>query len=331
MATMPLHAWVPVLRAQSLRKAYGRKLAVADIDFAVELGSMLGLLGPNGAGKTTVLSLAAGLQRPDAGLIELFGIAGGPGHPALRARVGFLQEKPRVYPEMSGRAYLRFFADIYGIDRGKARVDELLDRLGLSDAADRPLAVYSRGMQQRACLARTLLHDPELLVLDEPTLGLDPRGVADMRDLVLDLNRRGKTLIISSHQLADIERVCTDIMLMDRGRIVAAGRKDRLLPDLGDASDIGIEVDADAPRFVPVLARLPGVQSVSAEGPTALRVKLATATSDDGRADRVRLSRALGEAGAAVLSVKRREVSLEDLFLELTRPAAKAVARAEAA
>ncbi|HET7716866.1 MAG TPA: ABC transporter ATP-binding protein [Bauldia sp.] len=288
------------------------------VDFEVGRGEIVGLLGPNGAGKTTVLGMVAGLSVPDGGSIELFGFRDGPRHPAVRSRAGFLQEKPRIYPEMSARAYLMLFAEIFRTPRPRERVDRLLAEVGLTEAADKPLGFYSRGMQQRACLARAMLHEPEFLVLDEPTLGLDPNGVSEMRDIFLALNRRGVTLLFSSHQLAEMERICSHVILMDRGRIVAAGRKDELLPSYGDGRDLEVEIDADAARGARVLAGLAGVQSVAVTGTASLRLRLAEGAEGRSRIERIRISRALAEAGAAVLSVRSKDITLEDLFLELT-------------
>ena len=197
-----------VLVAKGLRKRFGGKVAVAGVDLHVASGEIVGFLGPNGAGKTTIMNMVTGLSTPDEGELSLFGVPGGVRDPAMRARIGFLQEKPRIYPEMTGRAYLRLFASLYDVGDATKRVDELLGLMSLTHAADRPLSTYSRGMQQRACLARAMLHRPEFLVLDEPTLGLDPSGVKEMRDIILGLNRQGVALLLSSHQLAEMGGGC---------------------------------------------------------------------------------------------------------------------------
>ncbi|WP_136443829.1 ABC transporter ATP-binding protein [Pacificoceanicola onchidii] len=308
----------PVLRTFGLKKSFSGQVAVDGVDIEVGRGDIVGFLGSNGAGKTTVLSMIAGLQFSDAGTIELFGDKDGAAKREIRARVGFLQEKPRIYPEMSARAYLSFFAELYGVARRRDRVEALLSMVKLTEAADRPLGTYSRGMQQRACLARTLLHDPEFLVLDEPTLGLDPVGLAEMRAIFQDLNTRGVTLLFSSHQLAEMEKICDRVILMQSGRIVAAGRPRALLPGGDGAASVSVELFEDASECRSRIAALPGVTRADLDSQGRLALSMTPPVQGELRDLRARVSRLLTSTGFTVLNITSGDASLEELFLQLT-------------
>jgi ABC-2 type transport system ATP-binding protein len=220
---------------------------------------------------------------------------------------------------MTARSYLTLFAQLHGVPTPRNRVGEALDRVGLSQAADRPMGSYSRGMQQRASLARVMLHAPEFLILDEPTLGLDPRGVADMRDIFREMRDAGTTLLFSSHQLAEIERVCDAIVFLSQGMVIAAGSPADLVP--ADALSDGLTVETAEPVEV-VRARLvtdAGIADVAATGTQQATIRLSqpAGTVQDRRAD---LARILVAAGLTPLSITVRQKTLEDLFLTLAGP-----------
>ena len=280
---------------------------------------MVGLLGPNGAGKTTVINMAMGLTRPDAGEISLFGMLGGAFRPSMRTRVGFLQEKPSVYPEMSARTYLSLFASLYGVPDPRRRVAELIDAMSLTHAAGRALSTYSRGMQQRTCLARVMLHRPEFFVLDEPTLGLDPNGFSEMRDTILRLNAAGAAFLICSHQLTEMERICDRVILMNDGRVIVTGTKEDLARRLMGSVEVDVELAEINDAVADSLRGLPGVADVAPFGPQRLRVRLGNAQERDQLAIRSALSGAVARAGGTVLSVVTQSLTLEETFLEMTR------------
>lgn len=307
----------PALRVAGLTRSFGGRRVVDGVSFSVARGEIMGFLGPNGAGKTTVMNMIMGLLAPDGGEIDLLGVAGGARHRSVRIRVGYLQEKPRVYPEMSGRAYLRLFARLYGVPAPDARTAIVLERVGLTSAADRPLGTYSRGMQQRACLARVMLHDPEFLLLDEPTLGLDPTGVAEMRDILLAMRDNGTTLLFSSHQLAEMERICDRVAFMKDGRLIASGAPGDLLPSPAGDGIMEIEVAEPIAPALPAILQLPGVREARATGEHSATLVLHDAPGGDTRAARVALARDLTALGLTVLSVTTGRRSLEDLFLAL--------------
>ncbi|MBD9454971.1 MULTISPECIES: ABC transporter ATP-binding protein [unclassified Rhizobium] len=306
------------LSVSGLTVSFGAKRAVKGATFSVRRGEITGFLGPNGAGKTTVMGAIMGLVKQDAGTIELLGQRDGSRLAATRLRVGFLQEKPRVYPEMSARAYLRFFADLYGVPDAGKRVEETLERVGLTSAAMRPLGTFSRGMQQRACLARVMLHRPEFLMLDEPTLGLDPRGVADMRTVFREMKAQGVTLLFSSHQLAEMERVCDSVVFMRGGEVIASGSPQDIVPQR-----LGRNV-FEAELFEPASIALSAIQAserfaeLRAVGENRLKFALVGVPADR-RAARADAARALTAFGLTVLSLTDEAPSLEDVFISLTR------------
>ena len=307
----------PILSITGLTKGFHGRKVVDEIDMTVGQGQIVGFLGPNGAGKTSVMTMVLGLMSPDAGRITLFGTLGP--SPAARLRMGYLQEKPSLYPEMTARSYLKLFAKLHGVRNPGRRVGEVLERVGLSQAADRRMGSYSRGMQQRASLARVLLHTPDFLILDEPTLGLDPRGVADMRDIFREMRDAGTTLLFSSHQLAEIERVCDAIVFLSQGRVIATGSPAQLLP--ADVLSDGLLVETAEPveEICTKLATAAGIAEVTATGLRQAKIRLLqpVGSLQDRRAD---LARILIAAGLTPLSITARQPTLEDLFLTLAGP-----------
>lgn len=306
-----------VLNITGLSKSFRGRRVVDGVDMTVVRGQIVGFLGPNGAGKTSILTMVMGLLRPDTGRIELFGEENP--SPAARLRMGYLQEKPSLYPEMTARSYLALFAQLHGVPKHRDRVDAALDRVGLASAADRPMGSYSRGMQQRASLARVMLHAPEFLILDEPTLGLDPRGVADMRDIFREMRDGGTTLLFSSHQLAEIERVCDAIIFLSQGKVIAAGSPAELLPAEALSDGLIVETAETVEDVRSKLATASGIDDISATGLQQAIIRLSHPASllQDRRAA---LARILIAAGLTPLSITARQPTLEDLFLTLAGP-----------
>lgn len=203
--------------------------AVDGLSFEVEKGQVFGLLGPNGSGKTTTMKVLLGLLRPTEGGVRVLG--GSPRDAGLRARIGFMPEETALYRFLSADETLDFFGRLFELPTNvrRKRADELLRTVGLAESRSRPVGEYSRGMGRRLMFAQALINDPELVVLDEPTSGLDPVGAREMKDLIRDLGSRGKTVLLSSHLLADVEDVCDRIAIIHRGRLRALGRVDELL------------------------------------------------------------------------------------------------------
>jgi ABC-2 type transport system ATP-binding protein len=293
------------LVVRGLRKEYADGfVAVSKVDFAVERDKVVGLLGPNGAGKTTTLRVLMGLTRPTAGEILVFGQRLAPGAPVL-SRVGALVEGPGFLPHLSGLANLELYWKATGRPAEEARLPEALDIAGLGDAVHRKVKTYSHGMKQRLAIAQAMLGMPELLVLDEPTDGLDPPQIAEMRKVLRRYAADGRAVLVSSHLLAEVEQTCTDVVVMHKGQIVAAGRVDDIV---GDSPTVQLDV-SDVDRAETVLDKLGAVRSVAWSGGSGLVVDL------DGtpRADVVA---ALVNAGIGVDRVVPRR-RLEDAFLAL--------------
>jgi ABC-type multidrug transport system ATPase subunit len=205
-----------VVETDELTKRYGGRLAVDGVSMTVKRGEVYGFLGPNGAGKTTTLRMLLGLIRPTDGTATVLGSE--PGSPAVTARIGALVEGPGFYPALSGRDNLRVMARYRGLD--VAAVDAALSRVDLADRASDKFKSYSLGMKQRLGVASALMGDPELIILDEPTNGLDPAGMQDMRALIVDLARGGQTVVLSSHLLAEVQDICDRVGVIDRGRLL---------------------------------------------------------------------------------------------------------------
>ncbi|MET8688913.1 alpha/beta fold hydrolase [Streptomyces sp. NPDC004732] len=254
LAEVPLHI-------TDLSKRYAKssdRYAVRDVSFTVEKGQVLGLLGPNGAGKTTTLRMLMGLIRPDAGEIRVFGQAIRPGAPVL-SRVGAFVEGAGFLPHLSGRENLELYWKATGRPADDAHLDEALEIAGLGDALARAVRTYSQGMRQRLAIAQAMLGLPDLLILDEPTNGLDPPQIREMREVMIRYARGGRTVIVSSHLLAEVEQSCTHLVVMDRGRLVQAGPVAEIVGS-GDTLLVGLATDIPDP-LVDKVAALPGVAS----------------------------------------------------------------------
>jgi ABC-2 type transport system ATP-binding protein len=293
-------------RVRGLRKTFGSTVAIDDVDLDVPAGAVLGMLGPNGSGKTTLIRMLLGLTRPTAGTVELLGHAGDD-LPAALPDVGALVEGPGFHPFLSGRDnLLRAAAAEPRLDGDlRAPVDAALERVGLTDAARRRYRGYSLGMKQRLGLAAALLVPRRLVVLDEPTNGLDPAGTRDVRRVVAELRDGGATVLLSSHLLAEVEAVCSHVAVLQTGTLLVAGELAALL----DADAGGLVVSTpDADDGILAL-RAAGVPSYRAEGGVAV---------PPGPLEAPEVVAALVGAGVAVWEVHRRRAHLEELFARLT-------------
>ena len=261
--TLPAADGTAAISLRNLSKRFGEGvLAVDDLSLDVPVGQIYGLIGPNGAGKTTVLRMLLGLIHPTKGVSYIFGERMRQGSAVLR-RVGVLVETPGFVPHLSGMANLKSFW-LAGGDRWEdANIGPALEIAGLGSAINRKVRTYSKGMQQRLALAQVLLNRPQLLILDEPTVGLDPGEMRDVRDLIRRLGQEGATVFLSSHILAELEQVCTHAAVMAKGKLVAAGSVEELI---GGRQSVYIEVD-DVGKAMLVLQSTPGVTRVEAEPP----------------------------------------------------------------
>jgi ABC-type multidrug transport system ATPase subunit len=290
-----------VVEVSGLTKRYGKHLAVDGVDLSVRRGEVYGFLGPNGAGKTTTLRILTGLITPSSGTVSVLG--GQPGDSAVLARTGSLIESPALYPYLSGRDNLRVLARYASVP--KARVEEVLELVDLADRAGDRFSTYSLGMKQRLGVAAALLKEPDLVILDEPTNGLDPAGMRDMRELVRNLGTDGRTVVLSSHLLGEVQQICDRVGIISEGRMVA----ERTVGELRGQHELVIAADPvdDARRR---LKDLLGTEAVRTEDHT-LRVQVE-------RESVAKINRMLVEAGIAVTELRTAERALEDVFFELT-------------
>ena len=298
-----------VIETAGLRKEFrtrrGRHVvAVQDLDLTVPAGGVHGFLGPNGSGKTTTIRMLLGLAQPSRGEMRLFGEPVPQGLPEVMRRVGAVVEEPKFAPTFTGRKNLLLLARTAGIPA--ARVDEAIDRVGLAGRDRERFKGYSLGMKQRLAIAATLLKDPDLLILDEPTNGLDPAGIRDIRDMIRGLGESGVTVLLSSHILAEVQQVCHSVSIIGNGRLLASGEVDSLLGGAGRSTTR--VVVADPAAAAQVLTR--GGHEVRREG-EALLV--------DDVEDPAEVTRLLAEQRIYVREIGRVGPDLEQAFLELTR------------
>lgn len=291
-----------IVETHDLTKRYSAGvLAVDSIDMNVQRGEVYGFLGPNGAGKTTTLRMLVGLIRPTSGTAIVAGHA--PGDPAGLARIGALIESPGFYPYLSGRENLRVVADIAGVN--SRRVEHVLDIVELGSRAGRKFGTYSTGMKQRLGVAAALLKDPELLILDEPSNGLDPQGMADMRKLIKDIGQGERTVLLSSHLLGEVEHICDRVGVISQGRLVGQST----VRDLIGARGVFVRAEPQE-RAVEVLSRMLGPEAVVAQD-GHLRLK-----TDPNRS--LEINRQLMASGVGVSELRPFEQSLEEVFFQLT-------------
>ena len=294
-----------VIQTDGLTKRYGDILAVDELSMKVPRGHIFGLLGPNGSGKTTTMGMLLGLVKPTAGRFNLFD-ADTQHHEAL-SRVGAIVETPSFYPYLSGRNNLAYFQGIAG--RGDRReLDDLLEKVGLADRGDSRFRTYSLGMKQRLGLAYALLGDPELLFLDEPTNGMDPAGMAEVRDLIRSLGTGGRTVLLSSHLLHEVEQVCDSVGILSKGKLIVQGKVEDLVHSRG-GERVRLRTTDNA-KAVEVLSALDWVDDVSADGESVV------VTAPGERSPE--LSMALGRSEVYVTEMAAEEMSLEQYFLDVT-------------
>jgi ABC-2 type transport system ATP-binding protein len=296
--------------AVGLVKRYGDITAVDGISLCIRQGEVFGLLGPNGAGKTTTIGMMLGVLKPSAGNVLLFGESLQGNESRLLSRVGALVETPTFYPYLGARDNLKVLAKIDG-RVPKSAIEETLRLTDLVAAADRPFRTYSLGMKQRLGIAAALLANPDLIILDEPTNGLDPAGIVEIRTLLRNLAVDGKAVVLSSHQLNEVQRICDRIAIVNNGKIVAEGTVTSLL---GGRQTIRATVN-DIQRAVLIIERLPWVKTLKVHGD---RIEIGGEAPEP-----FELSRVLAEAGIWVSSLVSAEPNLEHVFLSMTNPNGK--------
>ncbi len=298
----------PILALDGVRKSFGRTEALAGVSLVVEPGELFGLLGPNGAGKTTLLAILAGLSGPSAGDVRLFGEAFGPTSRDARRLVGLATQDLAIYPELTARENLRFFGRLYGL-RGadlNARIGAMLEAVSLTERADQRAGTFSGGMKRRLNLAVALVHRPKLLLLDEPTTGVDPQSRHHIFERVKELNAAGLTVVYTSHYMEEVQALCPRIAILDHGRVIACDTRAALLGRLETA--LLLAMPRPSEEWLAEVRALPGAASAEwADG----NLRVATP-------DAAALLPNLLALGAAPSGIEVKAPTLENVFLELT-------------
>lgn len=305
-----------VIEAQNLAKVFKsfRKsfTAVDSISFRVEKGEVFGFLGPNAAGKTTTIRMISGISRPTSGRVSVCGydtILDG-----VRARecVGLIPETPGFYGEMKGLDMLCFYAEFYSLPDRRKKAKELMERIGLDDFIDKKVKTYSHGMKKRLALASALINDPEILIMDEPSTGLDPKGISLFRKMVKDMNQEGVTVFLSSHILSEVEQMCDRVCILNKGKIIGLDSVENLSRKIGMKTRINVFIDAEGINDVVLdsVKNLSDVLSVEKTG-TGINVVCSRNVSSA-------VNEFLVRDGVKVKSIKTTEPSLEEIFLKLT-------------
>ncbi|USX54513.1 ABC transporter ATP-binding protein [Lentzea sp. HUAS12] len=299
-----------VLSCSGLKRRFGDVPAVDDVSFTIAEGETYGLLGPNGAGKTTTISMITGVLERDAGEVVVEGIAMSTRATAAKRLVGYVPQELALYPDLTGRENLRFFASLYGA--GRKRVDHVLDVVGLAERADDLAREYSGGMKRRLNVAIGLLHEPRLLVLDEPTAGVDPQSRNQIIENVRALAAQGVAILYTTHYMEEAERLCDRVGIIDSGRLVAEGARRELVERLGERDRISLRLDGDLAHATSALGAMRDVQAVAAHG-TGLELVVGDASEC-----LPAVLSAISAAGNVVRSVEVTEPDLETVFLHLT-------------
>ncbi|MCR4897253.1 MAG: ABC transporter ATP-binding protein [Lachnospiraceae bacterium] len=307
-----------MIEVKDLTKKYGDHTAVDRLSFRVEEGEVIGFLGPNGAGKSTTMNILTGYLAPTAGTVTVDGIDIQKDPEGVRSRIGYLPEIPPVYTDMTVWEYLLFAAELKKLPKAerKARVESVMEMTGITEMKNRLIRNLSKGYRQRVGLAQAILGDPRLLILDEPTVGLDPKQIIEIRDLIRSLGKQ-HTVILSSHILSEVSAVCDRIMILSEGRLVACDTPEGLQQMLTPGTELEIRLfsEADARKAKQILEVLPGVSSVTLREGTEPGLSV---TSGEGEEIRQAVAVALADNKIPVAEMKAEQNSLEEIFLRLT-------------
>lgn len=304
-----------MLKIRNLRKLYGNYHALDGLDMEIEEGALYGFVGPNGAGKTTTIKIISGLLMPDAGDVEIDGIDALAQPYRLKEKIGYVPDYFGVYDNLKVSEYMEFFASCYGMEglTARKRSQTLLEQVGLGDKLDFYVDGLSRGMKQRLSLARALLHEPVLLVMDEPAAGLDPRTRLEFREMVRELNQQGMTILLSSHLLTDLTELCTDVGIIDGGRMLLTGSVEEIIEKIHTSKPIVITVCDNIQTALSLLKEHPLVRSISVK-----EQEILVQFSGSGRQESQLLTE-LVQSGVHVRGFMREPGSLEAVFMQLTR------------
>jgi ABC-2 type transport system ATP-binding protein len=304
----------PVLVCAGLRKTYGERVAVDDVGFTIARGETYGLLGPNGAGKTTTISMVCGLLDRDAGEVTVAGRPMGPGATDAKAAIGLVPQEVALYDGLSAEENLVFFGRLQGLDGAvlAERVADALELVGLAERARDRVGQYSGGMKRRANIAAGLLHRPQLLVLDEPTVGVDPQSRNAILESIEALGGEGLSVLYTTHYMEEAQRLCDRVGIIDEGRLVAEGSRRELVAQLGATDRVDVTVAGDVAAFAEACAALPGALGVDR------RDRGVVVRTADGAAALAGIVAAAEHTGTPITGIELTEPDLEDVFLALT-------------
>jgi len=304
-----------MIETKNLTKNYGNLTAVDDLSLTIQDGDIFGFIGPNGAGKTTTMRILVTLLEPTRGRAFINGLDVTKKGKQVRRMVGYMPDFMGVYDDLKVFEYLEFFAAAFGIERKKRKsiVEGVLELTDLQSKRSAAVDSLSRGMQQRLGLARVLIHDPKVLVLDEPASGLDPRARIEIRELLRELKRMGKTIMISSHILSELEEICDHVGIIEHGRLVFSGTMEEIRPRLGIQSKVQVRVASHQDKAIELLSALPQIRQVQAIGDHI------TVTFHDGQDGDGIIARTLVNADLDIVSIQPERLKLDDAFLQLTK------------
>lgn len=309
-----------MIEIKSLTKRFGPTIALDNISFEVRKGEVLGFLGPNGAGKTTTMKIVTSFWMPTAGTVRVDGIDIAVDSLATRAKIGYLPETVPLYEDMRVYEYLKFIAEVRGLakDRVRARLKEVADKCGLNKVMRKPIEELSKGYRQRAGLAQAIMHEPEILILDEPTTGLDPNQIVEIRDLIKSIGRE-KTVIFSTHILGEVSATCDRVIIINNGRIVGEGSPDDLAAKAGAREVIYAKIRGPRDAVLAKLEALDGAVKVSVRDRESEDIIGYEIEPKAGFDIREPLSLLVMNSGWGILEFNKKSVSLEDVFRELTK------------
>lgn len=302
-----------MIQVLGLTKDYGVRRAIENLSFHAEKGEILGFLGPNGAGKTTTMRILCGYMPPTSGSARVAGFDVVDQSLEVRKRIGYVPETVPLYPDMSVFGYLKYMADLRHLSNAEDCVDEVLDIVHMQDRADGYIGNLSKGLRQRVGLAQALLHEPEVLILDEPTIGLDPAQIREVRKLIQEIGKK-RTVLLSTHILSEAQQVCDRVLIINKGHIVAEDSPEKLQARLTGAQKVALKTRGENEGLLSLVKQLPGVRSVTRFSDDGIEFEMSP-----GQDIRPIVARTVIEAGYELLEFSPVGMSLEDIFLQLTR------------
>ncbi len=302
-----------MIQVEGLTKDYGLRRAIEDLTFTVNKGEIVGFLGPNGAGKTTTMRVLCGYMPPTAGKASVAGFDIIEHSLEARRMIGYLPETVPLYPDMTVFDYLKFMADLRHIPEAEDRVDDVLEMVHMEDRSNGYIGNLSKGMRQRVGLAQALIHEPDVLILDEPTIGLDPAQIHEVRNLIREIGKE-KTVLLSTHILSEAQQVCNRVLIINKGKIVVEDSPEQLQTRLAGGRRIAVRVAGEATGLDTLVKAIPGVSQV-----VDILINGLDFETEPGQDVRPEVARKVVSAGFDLLELKPLGLSLEEIFLELTK------------